>query len=222
MRSTIALALLVILGTVTLDAARPGNPGADSRTDGQSDLALPIELAAPAGVSEFFLRQVRLEAGKIWKLAGVRLAWDQDPALCEPPLNVWLDPVQQPRVVHQAPMASITFSNGVPTRAINLSVSNVEALFRGGAITDSGRGTHEMMVARALGRALAHEVGHYLLNEKAHTPDGLMRASWPIQEAIADDWRGFTLTTDQRKSARQRVNDQRAACSDGSTSREWR
>jgi hypothetical protein len=215
MRSLIALAVILTLGTITLDAARPGTAAVDSGMHVDNNLAMPIELTAPAGsVSDFFLRQVRLEAGKIWKMAGVTLAWNPDPAVCEPALDVRLDPVVHQGAVHLAPMASITFSNGVPTRDIYLSVSNVEALFRGASIADVGRGTHDMMVARALGRALAHEVGHYLLKEKTHTSNGLMRASWPIQEAIADDWRGFVLTIEQREAARQRVSDQRAACAD--------
>jgi hypothetical protein len=34
----------------------------------------------------------------------------------------------------------------------------------------------ETMLARAMGRALAHEIGHYLLASKVHTAKGLMMA----------------------------------------------
>jgi hypothetical protein len=34
----------------------------------------------------------------------------------------------------------------------------------------------EILLGRSLGRALAHEVGHYLFRSKAHTKTGLMRA----------------------------------------------
>ena len=33
----------------------------------------------------------------------------------------------------------------------------------------------ELFLTRTLGRAIAHEVGHYLLNSPAHPPTGLMR-----------------------------------------------
>ena len=36
---------------------------------------------------------------------------------------------------------------------------------------------HEILIGRALGRALSHELGHYLLKSKVHTPHGLMRAT---------------------------------------------
>ena len=42
-----------------------------------------------------------------------------------------------------------------------------------------------------LGRALAHEVGHLLLQSRGHSPSGLMRAVWTDEELIrnrADDW----------------------------------
>ncbi len=42
-----------------------------------------------------------------------------------------------------------------------------------------------------LGRALAHEVGHLLLGTTAHTPRGLMRAQWTLDELrrrIENDW----------------------------------
>jgi hypothetical protein len=45
------------------------------------------------------------------------------------------------------------------------------------------------MVARllpqALGRALAHELGHYLLNRREHAPRGLMRAAFRPED-VAD------------------------------------
>jgi hypothetical protein len=43
-----------------------------------------------------------------------------------------------------------------------------------------------------LGRVAAHELGHLLLGANAHSPSGLMRASWTwlqIQRAHPEDWR---------------------------------
>jgi hypothetical protein len=43
-------------------------------------------------------------------------------------------------------------------------------------------------MGRVLGRALAHEIGHYLLGTREHSRSGLMRAAQGIDElmAIAD------------------------------------
>jgi hypothetical protein len=41
-----------------------------------------------------------------------------------------------------------------------------------------------VLLARALGRALAHEIGHYLLGTARHAPYGLMRAQFTPQEIL--------------------------------------
>jgi hypothetical protein len=39
-------------------------------------------------------------------------------------------------------------------------------------------------VGLALGRAVAHEIGHYLFNTRSHTADGLMRARFETRDLI--------------------------------------
>lgn len=42
----------------------------------------------------------------------------------------------------------------------------------------------DLFLARALGRALAHEIGHYLLPMRGHTSRGLMRARFALHELL--------------------------------------
>lgn len=45
--------------------------------------------------------------------------------------------------------------------------------------------------AELLGRALAHEIGHLLLRARAHSPSGLMRGVWSLEELAQnrrEDW----------------------------------
>jgi hypothetical protein len=51
----------------------------------------------------------------------------------------------------------------------------------------------ELLLGRMLGRALAHQIGHYLLRSNMHTPSGLMRPTWPLELLIANDRVGFKL-----------------------------
>src|SRR5262249_37130118 len=44
----------------------------------------------------------------------------------------------------------------------------------------------ETFFARALGRALAHEIGHYLLGTREHTTDGLMRQQFSPQDLLEE------------------------------------
>ena len=51
----------------------------------------------------------------------------------------------------------------------------------------------DLLLARMLGRALAHELGHYFLGSRTHTASGLMRSTWPLDLLIGDDRVGFGL-----------------------------
>jgi hypothetical protein len=56
----------------------------------------------------------------------------------------------------------------------------------------------ETLVGRALGRALAHEIGHYLLQTPAHSPVGLMRARRSVDDFFSITRNGMDLTPAQR------------------------
>src|SRR5258708_37039209 len=58
----------------------------------------------------------------------------------------------------------------------------------------------QLLLGRAMGRALAHEMGHYLLSSKAHTATGLMRARITATEFFGNDPRRFQLDNAQRSS----------------------
>jgi hypothetical protein len=55
----------------------------------------------------------------------------------------------------------------------------------------------DFLVGRALGRALAHEIGHYLLRSRAHSEHGLMRGQQLSSDLVAADRRGFGLSHDE-------------------------
>ena len=56
-------------------------------------------------------------------------------------------------------------------------VDRVESVARGAGID----------ARRVLGLAIAHEVGHVLLNSNTHAPGGLMRADWSRKELQRKD-----------------------------------
>jgi hypothetical protein len=51
----------------------------------------------------------------------------------------------------------------------------------------------EILVARAMGRALAHELGHYFLASKIHTRRGLLQANRSAAELFAEERNGFRI-----------------------------
>jgi hypothetical protein len=63
-------------------------------------------------------------------------------------------------------------------------------------------GSYEM--GRALGRVLAHEIGHVLLAEPRHEPHGLMRSSFPSEDLLARERIAFALSQEQLVRLRDR------------------
>jgi hypothetical protein len=69
-----------------------------------------------------------------------------------------------------------------------------EARWADGRVADWPSSLREELLGRALGRVLAHEIGHYLLVWRAHTPDGLMRAAFHGEVLIEPGRRAFELS----------------------------
>src|SRR5262245_61218394 len=55
----------------------------------------------------------------------------------------------------------------------------------------------DVVVGRVLGRALAHEIGHYLLRSRQHSATGLMRARPPALTLVSGDARSFRLSPEE-------------------------
>jgi hypothetical protein len=61
----------------------------------------------------------------------------------------------------------------------------------------------ERIIGRALGRVIAHEIGHYLLGTRTHSSSGLMRSVQPFAELFAMPQTGFLLSRgDEQRLAR--------------------
>jgi hypothetical protein len=55
-----------------------------------------------------------------------------------------------------------------------------------------------LLVARFLGRILAHELGHVLLNSVQHQPKGLMRAQYRARDVLSAPLASYTLDAGER------------------------
>jgi hypothetical protein len=87
---------------------------------------------------------------------------------------------RQPRPA--PPIASILFVAGRPTSHIRANAGVVRGLIDGARIDgesliEGPRVFRNRVIGRVLGRAVAHELGHYLLASSGHTPRGLMRVA---------------------------------------------
>jgi hypothetical protein len=170
---------------------------------------ISVAVTAPACLSESLLSHFFAEAEAIWEPIGVAFDWHRVTSTETPrewQLAVTIENPHDPPVARHARLGWIFFAAGTPGRWIHLSQANAEALIRRTPTTpDTTLGAHESLLGRALGRAFSHEFGHYILKSEAHTPSGLMRATWPSEQLLSIDRRGFALLPDQREAIAQRL-----------------
>ena len=106
-------------------------------------------------------------------------------------------------------LGSIVFSGDAPEPTIVLYPEAASALIA--AVTSSRRenswpaAPRDRVLARVLGRALAHEIGHFLLRSKSHSTAGLMRAEQIGTDLMAPDHRGFALSADEVRRLRSNL-----------------
>ena len=166
---------------------------------------IPIVLLVRSDIAQALLDRIYVETDTIWASAGVTFDWQrgrQNDHSAGKHLVVTIDDSRTPAPEGRQALGWITFTPEGPTTAIHLSLASTEDLLRGvttiGSTTIAG---HEMMVGRALGRALAHEIGHYLLQSKLHASHGLMQAIWPSNKFFAISRRGLEITAQERETA---------------------
>ena len=173
--------------------------------DGKVPSAISVDVFAPPDVTEALVIRVFDEAKAIWGPTGIALDWHRITSkdMAAPwHVTVTIDDDEKDVARRPGALGWIPFTAYGPAPSIRLSRANAEALIRRTpGVTDRTIVGNEILIGRALGRALSHELGHYLLKSKVHTPHGLMRANWPSDELLSTDRRGFELTAEQRAAA---------------------
>ena len=148
------------------------------------------------------VRAAIAEAADIWAAYGVDIRMSDanegvhDRAVS---LAVTLAPVNRRK--ETGALGSIVFSGDAPEPVIKLYPEAASALIA--AVAFNRRESTwpaaptDQVLARVLGRALAHEVGHYLLRSKSHSTAGLMRADQIGSDLMAPGHRGLALSVDE-------------------------
>jgi hypothetical protein len=99
-------------------------------------------------------------------------------------------------------------SFGPPAALAIVSIERVQELvYSANASSAPPASLQASRLGVALGRAAAHEIGHYLLNSRAHADKGLMRASFDVRELLDRRSGMFELDDDSKAWIRQRIAD---------------
>jgi hypothetical protein len=178
-RSCLAPCLILILSLVGWAKPRPAKA---------TEMGLKINVCVYnlATVPLDTLAQAEREASKIFGWTGVQLTWLDYPLddkqqvesgqTCGPPFGA--ADVRLRLLTHR-----LTELRGTHSRSLGLALSCAEA--DGGCFVNVFYQRAEELakdgdlgLAKVLGHAIAHEIGHLLLGSNAHSPTGLMRGKW--------------------------------------------
>jgi hypothetical protein len=191
-------------------------PPGETRCTDAIDGARPLRVRIVRGLPPLILKQAREDVEEIWRRQQIAIEWvatemravDDRPDL----LVSFADRPPSGRVAGRGgPIAWIMFDDGRPTHFIQVSQRAAIALFDSKPAWD-GLPTstfpmelRERALGRIIGRALAHEIGHYLLGSSGHALSGLMRAVLPDTELVTPGRRRMWLSGHEAKALRARL-----------------
>jgi len=177
-------AVLIACSTVTAIATKP-TPTCSEVVDGRQHLRVRI---VPGTMDPGVISRARTEVDAIWHRYQIDVVWEAPQESGEQALpDLWVQFVEgrfpSPGRERSLALARLKFDNGVPTQRIEVSKMAAAALlatasWAGGrrALVDGPYRLRSDALGRIIGRALAHEIGHYLLASSKHADHGLMRA----------------------------------------------
>ena len=169
-----------------------------------SPIQLRVDVSALPAMPSRQLRAMTREAAEIWQVQGVALIWvTAESERLGPSARQVLRVVDAPPAAGTAEhssLGSIVFLEGrvIPEQTLVLSVEAIGRLvedtpFANRRVRDWPPAVRSALAGRALGRVLAHEIGHFLFAWRTHTAHGLMRQSFRGDLLIDPDRRGFEV-----------------------------
>ena len=190
-------------------------------------VALAVRVYQPYGVAVEDLRAAQTHAQHILGEAGIAVTWvvcgtraprEDSSRQCDAPLGsneliVRVQPNGPPATGRDASLGySLVNAQTGEHAAVSLVYADrIQSLARRVAVD----------ARQVLGRAIAHEIGHLLLNAADHSTHGLMRARWSqteLRRNAPDDWKFLNAEADAMRAAiasrtsRRHANARRTPC----------
>jgi hypothetical protein len=191
----------------------------DSAPKGLSLPPMIVNVATAADVPATLVARMLEETDAIWRGTGFTFVWRHAAREVVPyartseagpyvPSTLRVVVGDEPGVSSDGklPLGWIRFDDEqTPEQEIYVSYRNALQFIAGargivGILAEMPNAQREMFLGRAMGRALAHELGHYLTASKAHAKKGLMRATRTASEFFALERWGFAIDPAQRRA----------------------
>jgi hypothetical protein len=152
------------------------------------------------------LPELEDETESLWRPYGVQLDWADAGAADAGAPGLSVDAVveQSPLSDWVAILGRVTLGRDTPCGPIHVSFDATERVLAS-RTRSTVRVVRDREMARALGRVLAHEIGHVLLAAPYHDASGLMRARFLPADLAEPERAPFRLTVDDVGRLRSRV-----------------
>jgi hypothetical protein len=175
---------------------------------------LVVGVTVVSDISAAQVTRVLQEAADIWHAAGVDIVWQRHnvTVAAKPSVRVTIGNWRGAGMSEDKsmPLGWIVFTDGAPEHEIYVSYTNAVVLLDESRANISPsnqmpRAERDTMLGRAMGRAMAHELGHFLLASTAHSARGLMRAKRTATEFFSTDRSRFAVEPRERASVTARL-----------------
>ena len=185
-----------------------GRPAANATTS----VPLHVLLTLSSNLTPMSRAALVREAERIWSHEHVRIEWTRPGHTVEhpdAPLRVLV--ISRPELDSQAqrgwPVAELV-PEATPRAIAFAWISGAERVVDEAARSDviDARAPRDFRLGLVLGRAVAHEIGHFLLATGTHAERGLMRASVDAREFAGLGGETFRLDPDASQWLRRRLN----------------
>jgi hypothetical protein len=216
MMLTVTTAVVALLASTLVAASLP-------EASSPATPPMIVTVVSAGEIPSRLVAAVLAEADTIWRPGGVTFSWRRVPPVqATSPLNERAPYLSN--TLHltigdergrgrdgRLPLGWIVFDDvTVPQQEIYLSHANAQAMMDSaagvvGIVNQMPQSQRETLLARAMGRALAHELGHYLLASKAHTERGLMKAVLTAVELFQPGNGAFRIEPAQRRAVAARL-----------------
>lgn len=200
---TVAAWATVAAAVMTVASAGPA-------ASSSSVLPLHVLLTVSSNLATMSRDTLIREAERIWRHEQVNIEWAPPGHTVEHPdaplrvLVVTL-PRRDERGAREWPVAEL-IPEAEPRAVAIASIAGAERVVNEATRSTSSEGTpRDYRLGLVLGRAVAHEIGHFLLATGTHAESGLMRASIDAREFAGMDGAAFRLDHDASQWLRQRL-----------------
>jgi hypothetical protein len=143
---------------------------------------------------------VMAEMNAVWQPHGVAVRHTSDyTESCDRLISVRSDVEARPEdASNDTALAWVPFVNERARRLIFLRLHRARVLVESLSPGTRPAGLTQLLIGKLVGRSLAHEIGHVLLNSTRHTSSGLMRARYRANDVLRDPPSAYTLDDEQR------------------------